>query len=262
MSNQLKTHYLKEIFKYIIPILGVAITVLVFSRVWTNVPDTSIVLVFILVVLLCATFFGFGSSLTAAIAGALAFNFFFIEPVGTFRIEHSQDVVAFIAFLMSAIIVSTLSSMVRKRAQEIEKRKDEVEKLYRFSKLLIEIPDNASGAVNIADSIVNIFGFEYCGIHVSDQDGTWKHISISSGYPDNVKLPDPVKFRVSTLHTLAEEDEKQVRYETLKTPAGVVGLLALRAGECSEDTLKAISSFITLTLQRNGLFLDNKRKSE
>ncbi len=68
---------------------------------------------FLLVVLFTAAYSGIGPAILAALASMLCFNFFFLEPVGTFTIHDPQNWVALFAFLVTAIIASQLSSAAR-----------------------------------------------------------------------------------------------------------------------------------------------------
>jgi len=59
----------------------------------------------------------------------LALNFFFMPPVGTFRIADSENWVALVVFLAVAVMASSLSSAVRARARKAIVRSDELEQL-------------------------------------------------------------------------------------------------------------------------------------
>src|SRR5204863_7688079 len=53
-----------------------------------------------------------------SIVGMLALNFFFFQPLYTFRIAESQNWIALIAFLIVSVVASQLSSAVQTRARE------------------------------------------------------------------------------------------------------------------------------------------------
>lgn len=62
------------------------------------VNSTTAALTFLLAVLAVATWWGLRDAVVASISGWLCFNYFFLDPVGTFTIAHPQDWVAFFAF--------------------------------------------------------------------------------------------------------------------------------------------------------------------
>ena len=48
----------------------------------------------------------------------LAFNFFFLDPVYTFRVSDSGNWVALVVFVFTAVVVSELAARSRRRATE------------------------------------------------------------------------------------------------------------------------------------------------
>lgn len=92
--------------------------------------SATVALAFLLSVLLVATFAGRNPALLASIAAMLCFNYFFIPPVRTFTIADSQNLIAWAAFLITAIIAGELSAYAKRRAREAENRRREIEKLY------------------------------------------------------------------------------------------------------------------------------------
>ena len=60
---------------------------------------------------------GLGPALVAGAAAALAYNFFFTEPLHTFRIDRVTDVVTVVVLLLVALVTSRLAAGVRRQAQ-------------------------------------------------------------------------------------------------------------------------------------------------
>jgi two-component system sensor histidine kinase KdpD len=244
---------IKKIGIYAASIAVVGLTVAAFKSLFLGATPATVALVFVAEVLFIALLGGFGPSLVVALAASLCFNYFFLPPYGTFTIAHPADVVSFCVFLITAIVVSKLSSSVRKRAVEAEHRKDEVEHLLKFAKILIETPETLDGAASIADRIVEIFKVEYAGIYVPDQNGEWKHISVSSEELKGIALPQPGTLRSNTIAEMIDEYGKGVQYTTMITRSRTIGVIALRAPNLSKDTIAAIASLVALTVERNRL---------
>lgn len=95
-----------------------------------QINSTAISLALLLVVLIVATIFGSRPALLASLVGVLSFNFFFLPPLYTFTIAEPQNWIAFGAFLVTAIITGQLSSYARRRAEESEANRKEIERLY------------------------------------------------------------------------------------------------------------------------------------
>jgi two-component system sensor histidine kinase KdpD len=244
---------MKKILSYFIATAVIALTVFVFKRIIPGITPATVALVFVVEVLLVSTFGGFGPGLLIALLASMAFNFFFLPPFGTFHIAHPADVISFCVFLITAIVVSRLSSAVRQRAVEAEHRKEEVERLYKFAKTLIETPDTLDGAASIANKVVDIFKIEYAGIYVPDKTGQWKHVSVSSDELKTIALPQPGELHRNTIAEMIDEYGKGVNYTVMDTPSRTIGVMALRAPELSEDTIAAIASLVALTVERNRL---------
>jgi K+-sensing histidine kinase KdpD len=92
---------------------------------------TTVALTYLLAVLLVATLFGSRPAVVISIAAALCFNFFFLPPYYTLAVSQGENWVALVAFLITALVAGQLSSYARRRADESEERRQEIEKLYR-----------------------------------------------------------------------------------------------------------------------------------
>ena len=104
-----------------IAVAAVALTTAALTPFRTYLTSTEVALALMLVVLFASSVFGSRSGLAAAIAGILAFNFFFLPPFYTFNIAGLENWVAFVAFLITALITGQLSGYARRRAEESER---------------------------------------------------------------------------------------------------------------------------------------------
>src|SRR5437660_6809574 len=95
-----------------------------------HVNPTTAALGFLLVVLFVATAWGSRPAVFASLLGVACFNFFFLPPFGTFAIRNPDNWVAFFAFLITAFTAGQLSARAKRRAEEAEAAKREVERLY------------------------------------------------------------------------------------------------------------------------------------
>ncbi len=65
--------------------------------------------------------------LLTSFASAAAFNFFHLPPLGKFTIADSRNWVALVAFILVAVVVSTMAELARGRAAEAERRRREAD---------------------------------------------------------------------------------------------------------------------------------------
>ena len=77
-------------------------------------------LLYIPAVLAAATIFGLRQGFFAALSSALAYNFFFTEPVHTFRISRPGDLVTVAILFLVALVTSQLAARMRSQARAAE----------------------------------------------------------------------------------------------------------------------------------------------
>jgi two-component system sensor histidine kinase KdpD len=118
--------------------LAIVIGITAFYRTVLPVNATTVALTFLLAILAAATLWGLAVSIVMSLAAMLAFNFFFLPPVGTFTIADLQNWVALLAFLVVSVLSSQLASRARQRAEDASARQRDIERLYKFSQGLLE----------------------------------------------------------------------------------------------------------------------------
>ena len=96
----------------------------------------NIALVFLMAVLVTAATSGLMPALFASLAGALAYNYFFLHPYQSLAISDPESVVALVFFLSAASITSNLTARVHRQARVARSRARTTESLYLFSRRL------------------------------------------------------------------------------------------------------------------------------
>jgi K+-sensing histidine kinase KdpD len=81
-------------------------------------------------VVVCARLWGMGPALVAAASAAGAYSYFFLPPAG-FGIEDPEDWIAFVTFIVTAVIAGELASRAERRAAEAQAGRAEIERLYQ-----------------------------------------------------------------------------------------------------------------------------------
>jgi two-component system, OmpR family, sensor histidine kinase KdpD len=79
-------------------------------------PALSLGVLYLFAVLPVAILYGLAYALGVSIASMLAFNFFFLPPVHTLALTDSENWVALAVYLVTAVVVSELSAVSRRRA--------------------------------------------------------------------------------------------------------------------------------------------------
>ncbi|MDP9268369.1 MAG: DUF4118 domain-containing protein [Acidobacteriota bacterium] len=110
--------------------VAVAVLLLIAVRAHIDVNLTTAALLLVVAVLLPALYWGSGPALAAALLALLSFNYFFIPPIHSWAIRDPENLVAFAVFTITAVTVGQLSSRARRKAEEAEARRLEIERLY------------------------------------------------------------------------------------------------------------------------------------
>jgi len=110
---------------------AVAVTVVVAVLRLASVEAAGIAAPLLLLdVVVVARLWGTGPALVAASYAAACLSYYFLPPEG-FGIEDPDDWVAFVAFLVTAIIAGELASRAERRAAEAQHGRREIERLYQ-----------------------------------------------------------------------------------------------------------------------------------
>src|SRR5260370_4074901 len=80
--------------------------------------QTTVALSFLLAILAVSAVWGMAVSASMSVTAMLAFNYYFLPPVGTFTIADPQNCVALAAFLWTSIVGSQLSPRIRTDADD------------------------------------------------------------------------------------------------------------------------------------------------
>jgi len=116
--------------RYAVALLAIAVVTGILKVFGHHINPTTVALAFVVIILLVATAWGSAPAVVASLLGIVCFNFFFLPPFGTFAIRDPDNWIAFVTFMITAITVGQLSARVKRRAEESETAKREVERLY------------------------------------------------------------------------------------------------------------------------------------
>jgi two-component system sensor histidine kinase KdpD len=120
--------------------------------------NTAIIAILYLVpVVVMASLFGGLAGVSASIFSFLIFNFFFLQPLYTFRVAHPQDFLAMFVLLGVAILVSNLMARSQQRLQQVQAREQELRRLYELSASLTGQIDGDRIAEILAQKIHEVF---------------------------------------------------------------------------------------------------------
>jgi two-component system, OmpR family, sensor histidine kinase KdpD len=240
-------HAARTAFGYLIAALSVAAITFVGFR-WLHPNATTVALAFLLGVLAISAFYGLRHAVFMSIIATLAFNYFFLPPIGTLTISDPQNWVALFAFLITAVAASELSARAKRGEHFAIERQRELERLYAFSQLLLS-SDNAAELLNsIPRYIVDSFGVRSAAFALSSRDDIYR----SGAAMDGLESRD--LQMVSLRGEPRLDSEHELAFMPLRVGMRVVGGLGVAGSHLSRQTLEAIGSLVAIAIERAASF--------
>ena len=255
---------------------GAAIAAIV-AAIWAvqEHPNPTIAaLLFLLVVLVTATFAQLRVAIGISVAAMAAFNFFFLPPFHTLTIADPQNWVALFVFVIVAVIASQLSAAVRQRASEAEARKLEVTRLFDLSRDILLTTDSERAIADVARYVARRFELEAIAICLPVAAGWEFH---QGGQRAVEPSSDQLDHALARLRGPLEYDARQRAYgghvvvtDTAGAPATLVplrlgtkpvGLLATAGTGFELGTLDALAGVVAIAIER-AHFLAERKQAE
>lgn len=245
MSAKLTTARLKPLLmRYGVAIGTIAAVVLVYRRLPVN--PTTVALTFLLIVLALASRWGLTIAVTTALVATLCFNYYFLPPLHTLVISDPQNWIALLAFLASAIIASRLSERARREAENANRRRKEIERLYSLSQQLLAT-ENVIELLNaIPLYVCDAFGLTAAAMYLPKRKEVYR-----TG-PDHPELSEEQLESVSGRGELAVDEERMLCFVPLRVGLRPVGSLGLEGAVLSRETLEAVGSLVAISIERAG----------
>lgn len=234
--------YARQALYWIAATATAALATLVLT--WLGANSTTAGMVFLVLVVWWATQAGIVLSIFTAVLCAICFDYFFLPPVRTLRIEGTQQWVAMVSFAISCVVVSRLSERARKQALRAEQRQADVERLYALSQEMMLFEDADGLLRDLSSAISRIFALEGVILYVSDYD---RFFSSTSGLPAGVQL-----HMQAVAHGLNPTAAQTDGYQTTALSLGLkpVGALSWRPDSLSREVATAISGQVTIAVAR------------
>src|ERR1700730_12291682 len=115
---------------YFAAVLAIGAATFALELFRSHLNPTTVARALLLAILFVATRFGSRPAVLSSIAAVFCFNFFFLPPVGKLTIADPDNWIALAVFLITAVTTGELSARARRRAEEAEAGRREIERLY------------------------------------------------------------------------------------------------------------------------------------
>jgi two-component system sensor histidine kinase KdpD len=200
---------------------------------------------FLIVVLFISAEWGIRCALLYSAVATVAFDFFFLPPIGKFTISDPQNWIALVVFLLTATIASQLGERARREMANATSRRRELEQLYALSQQMLTA-DNVLALINaIPEKVVEIFDATYAGMFSVHS----KKVYYSDLRAQELITEEDLK-RVTARGEPVSIDKTRIR--PLHIGLRSVGALAVVGGNFSTESMEAIGSLVAIAIERAG----------
>jgi two-component system sensor histidine kinase KdpD len=209
----------------IVALAAVALCTLIVYPLKHVAPIVSLSVVYLPAVLVVSITWGAWFGIATAVVSALAFNFFHLPPVGTLTLRDSTNWVALAAFLVVAVIASSVAEVTRARARDAEARRVEADLATEMARILLRGNSLAEDLPTAAARLAHALGLDSAAIEMQTVEGDERTVA----FP----LREGTR-RLGTLLVGADASEASLR-------------------RLQERVVPALESLISAALEREGL---------
>ena len=210
-----------------------------------NVNSATAAFTYLLLILILATRVGWQESIVASVAGMLAYNYFFLPPIGALTIADPQNWVALFTFLVTAIVSSHLSSSARQQAKEAGARQGELQRMYNFSRALMLGDSDRTLLQHAAQQISELFEWEDVRIHSCEGDSVYYATTAES------PLTDALLREVARSGTAWRHQDGSTLITPIQLGGHSLGSLGVAGkAQFSDVALNAIAQLIAIVMER------------
>ena len=167
----------KEILQSLLKLVVIVFAATVLGKVFTKLgfPETNIVVMYLLAVLLVARFTsGYQYGILSAVVSLLCYNYFFTEPYHTLAVNDPGYLITFSIMLTTSILTSALTTKEKLLTEEANERGKESQILYMLSSKLSDAADMEAVLKIAAESISHLLQVNVMGIRSTDGSIFWQ----------------------------------------------------------------------------------------
>ena len=240
---------------------GAVAAVVLLLRKLGHISPTTVALLLLVVVLCTATAARLRVATTVSVVAMLAFNYFFLPPVGTLTIAEPQNWVALLVFLIVAVMGSNLSAAAQRRTREAIERRNEVTRLFDLTRDVLLTTETVGAIPSIVRHVARRFELSGIAVFLPDDIG-WR--AYQGGEDEIVVHPDVLNTALAKARATLEFDATERAYgghiqvgpggETSLVPlrhgTRPIGLLAATTPRLDIGTLDAVAGVVAMAIER------------
>ena len=231
------------------------------------ISPTNLVMVFLLAVILTATFLGRGPSILASFLSVLVFDFFFVPPYLTFAVSDTEYILTFIGLFSVGLVISELTARTRDQAEVAGRREAETATLYALSRDLSAAEGLDEIVRSVSENISQTFGREVViFLPEGENNSRLKPFTPNPNFTldDNELAVAAWSFQHGQpagrgTDTLSASD---ARYIPLKTAEGIVGVLGVKPKKSGDQLTTDQRRLLETFASQAALAIEHARLAE
>jgi two-component system, OmpR family, sensor histidine kinase KdpD len=206
--------------------------------------ETAAGLVFLTLVVWFAARAGIAMSLYVALLCAVLFDYYFLQPLYTLRLQGLQQWIEMGSFLVSSVVVGQLAERARRQTRQAQQRRDDVERLYTLSQDMMLHEDANRLIRELPQLIQRGWKLDDVVLYVRDHD---QFYSTSSEVPGSVEA----SLRALTQgHSSTMAGPAGFLYLALMLGLKPIGALAWKPDRLSREVATPVGAQVSIALTR------------
>jgi len=187
----------RHVLGVVVAALALPLLTLAMAALRVHLSDSTVFLVYLATVMTVTAIGGMVIGVVSALAAFVLENYYFVEPLHTFRVSRPDDLVALVAFLVYAVGSSLVLTRFTRRSQEADRARAEAEVLAKAAGTAAASGDDLSP---LLDSLRAIFDLD--AVAILERVETGWFAQLVSGDPGALNDTNE-RFDIDEDHVLA-----------------------------------------------------------
>ncbi|HKF45752.1 MAG TPA: ATP-binding protein [Terracidiphilus sp.] len=214
------------------------------AMTYARMKEATAGLVFLTLVVWFAARAGIRLALFAAALCTISFDYFFLIPLHTFRLQGAQQWIEMFSFLICSVVVGQLAERARRETMQAQQRRDDVERLYTLSQEMMLHEDAARLIRDLPQLVARSFALDAVVLYVRDQD---------QFYSTDSEVQPSVRASLQALtqgHGGTMSGPNELSCLALMLGLKPIGALAWKPERLSREVATAIGAQVAIALTR------------
>jgi two-component system sensor histidine kinase KdpD len=225
--------------------LLIGLTTFVCYRLRLNLNVTGFI--YLIVIVLQSLAGSFASSAVVSVVAVLCLDFLFTPPLFSFEVTNPLDILALISFLTTGLVITRLTTRVRKEAAISDRQRHEVDRLYRLAQKLLALNPETTTCSTSTELFQDVFGFRAVCLF----DAATGEIHSTSEQPND--LAELTRAAYSSGKD-SEDAGSGILIRCLHAGGNTIGAISFEGLRDSELTAGALSALAAAMLERTRTF--------